>query len=341
MKRKKPGKFELAAWVSVSEEHRNVKGIRALAGKLSRAGIGAAMVLSFSGIYRKGFRILVKEFKNAGIDIWAGLSLKGMVRTRGKMNRYVTDSPAAAKEDFKLVPGTSCPSAIVSGATDFSLLEKVLSSDKRNITGIHMDFIRYINTWFFDYPCQCMNCRKIRKEWLGHELLTRKDMRSPAVIYKEVETRCRIIRLFMDEIQKRAKNAGVGLGISARCLYVKLDDEMNRPNSYGYGPAVSEGQDWKSWCEEGLLDRIDFMNYTTRFDRFKETTCDHKTQIGHTTAKWSEGPCMRSSAGKNTPEELLRMVRYARRRGADGACIFCFTPDTPEEYVEALAGLKA
>jgi hypothetical protein len=78
------------------------------------------------------------------------------------------------------------------------------------------------------------------------------------------------------------------------------------------------------------------MNYTTRFERFRDITSDHAVQLANAKVKWSEGPSMQSSAGTNSPRDLLRMIRYARQRGANGACVFCFNPDTPEEYVEAL-----
>lgn len=191
------------------------------------------------------------------------------------------------------------------------------------LKGIHVDALRFSNTCFFrDNPCNCDSCRKRRAPWLGKDLFTAEDERDPSLGHLEAQSKIEIITRIARMLAQAARKAGKEFSIAARTVYAGRDLEYDPPPTWGYGPAVSEGQDWPAWCREGILDGIHFMNYTPRIERFKRLAQQHKLLLKGTDTSHSEGLGISSSAGKITAEIFGRQIEIMRELEIPGLTIF-------------------
>ena len=204
------------------------------------------------------------------------------------------------------------------------------------IKGIHLDKIRFPNAAFQESnPCICSGCRERRRSWLGRGTLTAEDLHDPSVMYKEIETKVRIITRIVRELSSVLRALDLRISIAARAVYAGRDTEFNRHPTWGYGPAIFEGQDWAAWCREGLLDDIHFMNYSTDVERFSRIARQHKALLAGSGVVHYEGIGVQSSAGKMSPEVLRREIETAKDLGVDGVTVFGWAAMT-EEYLRVM-----
>jgi uncharacterized lipoprotein YddW (UPF0748 family) len=203
-------------------------------------------------------------------------------------------------------------------------IKKLIEEFGDTIKGIHLDYIRNDNALLIkDYPCECEACRKSRRKWLGHETLTKEDLQTPAIMYKELQTRNRNITGFVRETRKLVDKAGIKLSIAARANYLNQFD-IEEPPVYGLGPAVYEGQDWHEWAEEGMLDFICTMNYHTDLNIFERVLKDHIRLLCDTSAEFYSGLGIQSSMGALSPEQTAPFIEKIKETEAKGASIFHF-----------------
>ena len=205
------------------------------------------------------------------------------------------------------------------------------------LKGINMDFVRYWNTVFFkDNPCNCNGCRSRRKPWLGHDLLTAGDERDPSIAYMEVKSKIEVMTRITSALSKAAHDSGIEFSIDPRAVFSGRDTEFDSPPTWGYGPAIYEGQDWVAWCREGMLDSIHIMNYTTDVARFKRLAEQHQTLLFGSSAQIFEGIGIASSAGKMSPKTFERQLEIVRSLKFAGVTLFSWEA-TSKEHREILA----
>jgi len=188
------------------------------------------------------------------------------------------------------------------------------------IAGIHYDRYRYMNTYMsMDFPCECLSCQRHRKKWLGRGVFTEEDRGNPAVMYKEISFKNKVLTDYFREIHPVVKRRGLEMSLAARSVYLELDTEYNYlPGPAGYGPAVFEGQDWPEWFNEGLLDFVCPMNYSTSLDRVRRITAQHIMLLANNTDALFEGLAVESSAGSNCPGDLAGQIGMLKDLGLKG-----------------------
>lgn len=212
---------------------------------------------------------------------------------------------------------------------------------KGKIKGIHLDYVRNDNALFLrDYPCACEACQEEREKWLGHGVLTRKDMKNPAVIYKELDTRNKNIIDYVRKARALTKEQNIRLSLAARANYVNQPDIEDAP-VYGLGPAVCEGQDWHAWAEEGLFDFICAMNYHTDLKIFRKVATEHARLLKNAPVAFYCGIGVESSMGKAGPELARKLIAAAGKIGADGVSLFHYEAINDASYKEALLKAKS
>lgn len=230
----------------------------------------------------------------------------------------------------------SCWSAV----TDPAPLAKWISDFiKRHpyIKGINIDALRYTNTYFLkDNPCNCDGCRSRRKPWLGHDLLTADDERDPSFGYMEVKSKIEVMTRITSALSKSAHESGIEFSIDPRAVFSGRDIEFDQPPTWGYGPAIYEGQDWVSWCRGGMLDSIHIMNYTTEVARFKRLAEQHQILLFGSSSQIFEGIGIMSSAGKMSPKTFEQQLEIVRSLKFAGVTLFSWK-DTSKKHREVLA----
>lgn len=204
------------------------------------------------------------------------------------------------------------------------------------VRGISLDVVRFANTAFQeDFPCDCADCRARREPWLGRGTLTEKDRRDPSVMFLEIRSKGEVISHLVSGVSAAVHGLGLRLSIAARTVYVGRDEEYRDGPTWGYGPAVFEGQDWAAWLRNGWLDDIHFMNYSPDMGRFERLCRSHQRLTGKVNADRYEGIGVSSSAGKQSPEMLGRQIDLVRDLGFDGVTIFSWAAMSPE-HMEVL-----
>jgi hypothetical protein len=203
-------------------------------------------------------------------------------------------------------------------------ISKFLERYRGAIKGLHLDYVRNDNALFLkNYPCQCEACQKGRMKWLGHGILTLKDLENPAVIYKELQMRNRNITNYVRKVRDLTQKEGIKLSLAARANYVNQPD-VEKPPVFGLGPAVYEGQDWLEWAEEGLFDFISTMNYYTDLKIFADVAREHARLLKGSKAVFYSGIGIESSIGNASPETAEKLIAIAKEAGAEGITLFHF-----------------
>ncbi len=175
--------------------------------------------------------------------------------------------------------------------------------------GIHLDYSRYPNADVLSSsPCACERCCKARLKWLGKPIPEPQDMLKPGVAFKELQMRTEFVRSFVESMRGLTDHHGVALSAAVRARY--------------YDDALAEGQDWADWCADGLIDICCPMSYTLSFGTFSLWMSRHRRLTGDGQVAWLAGIGLRSSAGELDLPSMERQIRFARRAGADGVCVF-------------------
>ncbi len=204
------------------------------------------------------------------------------------------------------------------------------------INGIHLDFIRSINSLLgWQFPCGCEACRALRMKYFGFEMPTEEDKKLPAYIYKEHAILNRNLTETVAAIKKLTESRGRQLSMAARSDYANSADIRGKP-VWGIGPAVLEGQDWADWAADGIVDAINTMNYHTNFDFFLDNLNAHMRLTKGAKAELSPGLAVESSMGRNEPGEFRRRMQAIHDAGAKSLCIFCKQDIYLPEYLQII-----
>jgi uncharacterized lipoprotein YddW (UPF0748 family) len=118
----------------------------------------------------------------------------------------------------------------------------------KGVDGVQFDFIRYVDGGH----CFCIKCRERFEKIIGQKISKwPNDVIKGPFADAWVKFRCdnitRVVRETHANVRKKAK----GVEISA-AVFSNADHDI-----------TVVGQDWSSWCREGLLDFVCPMNYTS------------------------------------------------------------------------------
>jgi uncharacterized lipoprotein YddW (UPF0748 family) len=199
-----------------------------------------------------------------------------------------------------------------------TIIEELLNN--YDIDGIHLDVIRYQDTGqSLTWPCQCEQCKKGYRSFLGKENISEADLKDPGKAVKFVDFRRSKIDPLVTASYKKTSNKGAALSMAARADY--------------FGAALIEGQDWVQWTRQGLFDYIAPMSYST--DRaihrdFIRTQVD----LVNGNTRVLDGIGRLSSAGELSPKQMREQMEDGAECGADGVALFQFSALNQADFTE-------
>lgn len=216
-----------------------------------------------------------------------------------------------------------CPSHPANLELERAALEEVAT--KYDVDGIHLDYIRYPD----DQHCFCDGCKE--RFSAEYERKTgRKLDNFPTCVRDD-----KAIRAAFDEWRRSHITSLV------RSIRKTLDEK--RPN-VALSAAVFSGidsakrsvaQDWVGWIDEGLLDFVCPMDYTSDAAGFGATVRGQLDAVGGRTPVYP-GIGMTATGISMSAEEVALQVEEARKAGADGFTIFNLDPRTAKVALPAL-----
>jgi len=296
---------------------------------LQRTGVDIALcVWGNEQIVANGAAIerLSDELARKEIELHVGIS--PLSAPQGTPRKRLYQYEVKGKRSY----GHLCPSWPENRDRVVADVERICRS--ASFLGLHLDFIRYLHSagapwkleweagreWIDTYQwCQCEACRAARAKWLSRPEFTTYDRFHPSVIFKEFEFRKRNVEDVFRRIREETNRHGRVLSIAQRVQY------LNR--------ALTEGQDWMEWAEQGLFDFTCPMNYTTCTETFRKRMEENRPRLAHRgSVKVYEGVSRRSSAGESTIQTVLEQMSAALEFGADGACLFHLGVLKPGEH---------
>ncbi len=171
-----------------------------------------------------------------------------------------------------------------------------------DVDGVHFDYIRYPH----EDACYCDGCRERFTAALGRPLENwPHDCRRGSLQQAYRDWRCEQINRVVRETSEQIRQLKPHVKISAAVF-------NNYPNTKN-----SIGQDWLLWCQEGWLDFVCPMNYTTSDSGFESMTA---AQLGYVQGRVPLIPGI--GHWRISDEQALGQVEIARRQGADGFILF-------------------
>lgn len=211
----------------------------------------------------------------------------------------------------------ACPSSMKNQALVLDIMREVI--ERYPVKGIHLDYVRFPNESIsLRHPCQCRHCRDYRKERLGQEVFTGDDFQDAGKLLIELQMRAKFVKGFVEQARALTSRSGLELSMAAREIYTKY--------------AMAEGQDWVEWAKEGLVDAVNPMSYSPDFGGFQEFVEDHTMLLAGTKAAYYTGVGRNSANGEMSTDMMIKQIRFAMDKGADGCTIFHYGALTPEDF---------
>lgn len=218
-------------------------------------------------------------------------------------------------------PRFMCPSDPFNLASETEMFVELA---RRGPTGIHLDYIRYMD----QDQCFCNGCRDAFEKRIGRMVANwPEDIRESDDLVREWDTfRCSNITALVRAVSNRVRVECPGVQISASVFHTNEET----PHKVG--------QDWGTWCREGLLDFVCPMDYYvgTHF-AFKGLVRSHFGYFRDSKAKLRPGigiTCWQSTLDDR--ENLVEQVKAVRELGLDGFYIF----DYSRRMAHALPALR-
>lgn len=216
-----------------------------------------------------------------------------------------------------------CPSNLENRALELASLEEVAT--KYDVDGIHFDYIRFPDR----NCCYCDGCKErfstFYREQTGRELAD-----FPACVQRRGSDERRLFEDWRcDQITALVRAVRESLAEKAPDVAISAAVFSGYPSTKG-----SIGQDWLQWIEEGLLDFVCPMDYTSdpaAFQRYVENQLDlidGKVPLYPGIGATATGISMR-------PEEVLLQAEIAKSVGAQGFTIFNLTKSTADAHLPA------
>ena len=185
-------------------------------------------------------------------------------------------------------------------------VDKITSTLKYDIDGIHLDYIRFPITQVYSYDS--LTCSEFKKEFDYSPIEVSHDCGS--MIWCEwIKWNARQVTALVAEIRTALKESGkpVVLGVD-----VFPDLETSK---------VLIGQDWGDWAAKGLVDFICPMLYTNNLDLFKEYM-QRAIKISGNRCAVYPGIGVFTAHNKITKDLITREVVISRKLGTKGMVFF-------------------
>ena len=243
-----------------------------------------------------------------------------------KVNWNCTSAPAAwrdamrAADRFQLsVSGASidwlCPSHPDNRQLEKDVMLEVVQN--YDVDGVHFDYIRYPGS---DY-CYCDGCRSRFEQQTGNSVTDwPQECHSGALAAAYQEWRVAQINKLVEEVSVAARLQKPSIKISA-AVFGSYPSSRN-----------SVGQDWVSWIDNGYLDFICPMDYTTSFSNFRALV---DAQMTYVDGRIPLYPGI--GAYLLDPDGVIAQVLATRELGADGFTLFAFSAYADQNVFPQLA----
>jgi uncharacterized lipoprotein YddW (UPF0748 family) len=201
-------------------------------------------------------------------------------------------------------------------------VEAALEMAAYGVAGIQFDYLRYPSA----DTCCCGNCRRQFERDLGVKVAKwPADVLRGGYRGRFVEWRCaqltRLVRSISHAVRKQHPQTYVSAAV-----FLNWEDHR-----------VTFGQDWKVWVEQGLVDFVCPMDYTTNNSRFRLYVTRQRDWIGGKLPFAAGIGVYADGYDFPGPELVTEQVRLAREAGAKGFVIFNYSPDLARDYLPFLA----
>ncbi len=192
---------------------------------------------------------------------------------------------------------------------------------KYKVDGVQLDVIRYRDK----NGCYCGRCRDVFEMQLGNTLANWPgDVINGEYVSQWLEFRRECISNVVQRVSKRIRKDAPGVKLSAAVF-------SGWPNCRD-----AVGQDWSRWCQEGWLDSVEPMTYTTSSRLFNGYSKSHHEAL-------PEGFPVRQGMGVTSaagwiqyPSQLAHHIALARKNKASGWVLWRYNKST-DQMLEALA----
>ncbi len=243
---------------------------------------------------------LCEASRKRGLEIhpWVCVFLEGN-------SKFLRDNPHLRGMSFDYMNHASptvmaCPARREVRDFELGVLEEIMEYP---INGLHLDFIRYQGL----QSCACKNCRREFADETGFE--AEDILSSGAARIAWLKRRRDTISSFVVRVSELAGSRGIKLSTAVFPEYPASVDNV--------------GQDWVSWCREGLVDFVVPMNYGSSEEVFLSRAAAHIAALG-SGERLFEGISKCVEKLRLDPDELLYQLRTAKELGCSGAVIFSY-----------------
>jgi len=199
-----------------------------------------------------------------------------------------------------------------------TMLEVVRNYD---VAGIHFDYIRYPD----GDCCYCDGCRQRFQEQTGHVVADWPDDCYNGVLAAEYrQWRAQQITRLVQAVSTEAHDIKPDIEVSAAVF-------SNYP-----GCVESVGQDWLAWVDDGSLDFVCPMDYTSDCERFRSLV---STQLERVAGRIPLYPGIGATAGASalSSDGVIAQILIARQQGATGFVVFNYSAAMAEQVLPDLA----
>ena len=194
-------------------------------------------------------------------------------------------------------------------------------TQKYDVDGIHLDYIRYPSDPHFDFDYGKVSRAEYEKYSKRKVVNWPQDVFSGAQKWDYENWERNNINGLVRRVYQQTKKLKPRVQVSAA---VWRDHRSNR---------AYIKQDWVLWAKNGWLNFVVPMDYTEDETRFRS---DIKSQVANSTGRVLLAAGIGNYKHK-TPEETLKQIEIARAEGADGYVLFDYKP---VQYDALLAQLK-
>ena len=263
----------------------------------------ASELLPRSDTFReKGDQIAqaVEAGKRYGVEVHPWKVNYRLGRTTPDFTRQMREAGRLQKKIDGEVTEWLCPSHPDNQRLEIDSMVEVARN--YDVDGVHFDYIRYPG----EESCYCDGCRERFEAHLGQAVADWPgDCHRGALSQQYRDWRCEQINAVVRGTAAEVRTIKPHVKISAAVF-----------SSYP-GTKRSIGQDWVRWCQEGWLDFVCPMNYTTSDSGFRSMV---ESQMGH----------LRGAAPLYTgighwrisDEQAIGQVEISRSSGSDGFILF-------------------
>jgi uncharacterized lipoprotein YddW (UPF0748 family) len=175
-----------------------------------------------------------------------------------------------------------------------------------SLDGFQLDYIRYPSSEpYAEGYCYCTNCRTKFFNLFGRDLATIDPEKDRELWQKWSQIQEETITTFVREVRERFKQVRPTLKLSAD-IFGDLDSARK-----------SKFQNWAQWAQEGLIDFVCPMAYSSETAYVKDQTVAVRRVLGQTPAVIGIAPFLGLPAAR-----IVEQIDAVRQSGANGVSLF-------------------